>query len=81
MPKTGVVAAAVPVVAGLLLVLVTPRAGRAADGAEPLQDPGFPSVGARVRVTSSALPPSRAVGTLRGLEKRGLAFQARNAAV
>lgn len=80
MRKAGLVASAVPVAAALFLVLVTPRAGRAADPDDPVSDPGFPSIGARVRVTSSALPSGRAVGTLNGIAGTGLAFQAQGAA-
>jgi hypothetical protein len=40
-----------------------------------VQDPGFPSIGARVRVTSSAVPSGREVGTLRGIDGESLAFR------
>jgi hypothetical protein len=80
MPKAGRVTTAIPVATTLLLALVTPRAGRAAEGADPVRDPDFPSIGARVRVTSSALPSGRAVGTLNGIDGVDLAFRPGNQA-
>jgi hypothetical protein len=80
MPKAGLVTTVVPVAAMLLFVLVTPRTGRAADEDDPVQDPHFPSIGARVRVTSSALPSAREVGTLSGIDRASLAFRLQNRA-
>ena len=80
MPKAGFAAISVPLAATLLLVLVAPRAGRAADGDAAAQDPGQPSIGARVRVTSSALPSGREVGTLSGIDGESLAFRLEDSA-
>ncbi len=80
MPKAGFAAVSLPLAATLLLVLVAPRAGRAADGDDPTQDPGFPSIGARVRVTSSALPSGREVATLSGIDGESLALRLQDSA-